>query len=102
MRIYLAAFLFISLPALSAVHHKVDTLGTSAKGQFIALEEYGYRSDKQVYFVEIRILNLWKKKFVGDIIRVEEPAHSVNFLQETRVKAKKMAENQLKQYVISG
>ena len=102
MRIYLVAFLFMSFPALSAVHHKVDTLGTSAKGQFIALEEYGYRSDKHVYFVEIRILNLWKKKVVGDIIRVEEPAHSVNFLQETRTKAKKMAENQLKQFGISG
>ena len=102
MRIYLVAFLFMSFSAFGAVHHKVDTLGTSAKGQFIALEEYGYRSDKQVYFVEIRILNLWKKKVVGDIIRIEEPAHSVNFLQETRFKAKKMAENQLKQFGISG
>lgn len=102
MKFYLLFFFLMSFQAFGAVHHKVDTLGTSAKGQFIAVEEYGYRSDKQVFFVEIRILNLWKKKVVGDVIRVEEPAHSVNFLQETRQKAKKLAESQLKQFGISG
>ncbi|MFA5584064.1 MAG: hypothetical protein WDA09_07605 [Bacteriovoracaceae bacterium] len=102
MRFYLFSFLFFSSSTWGIVHHKVDSLGSSAKGQFIALEEYGYRPDKKAYFVEIKILNLWKKKFVGDVIRVESPAYSDKHLKESRLKAKKLAEGQLKAFGISG
>lgn len=102
MRFYLVLCFILSSTASAVVHHKVDSLGSSAKGQFIALEEYGYRPDKKAYFVEIKILNLWKKKFVGDVIRVESPAYSAKHLKESRMKAKKMAENQLKEFGISG
>lgn len=98
-------FLFILLMPSSVfgvIHHKVDSLGSSAKGQFIALEEYGYRPDRKAYFVEIKILNLWQKKFVGEVIRIESPAHSQKYLKETRLKAKKLAEGQLKAFGISG
>ncbi|HLT21829.1 MAG TPA: hypothetical protein VKZ84_00225 [Bacteriovoracaceae bacterium] len=102
MRFYLFFFLFFSSTAWGIVHHKVDSLGYSAKGQYIALEEYGYRPDKKAYFVEIKILNLWKKKFVGDVIRVESPAYSDKHLKESRMRAKKLAEGQLKAFGISG
>lgn len=102
MRFYFFFYLFFSSTAWSVVHHKVDSLGSSAKGQYIALEEYGYRPDKKAYFVEIKILNLWKKKFVGDVIRVESPAYSDKYLKESRIKAKKLAEGQLKEFGISG
>lgn len=102
MRNWLFLFFFVSSTASAVIHHKVDTLGTSAKGQYIALEEYGHRPDKKSYFVEIKILNLWKKQFVGDVIRVETPAYSQKQLMESRLKAKKLAEGQLKAYGISG
>lgn len=101
MKIWIFTLIFISSTASAVVHHKVDTLGSSAKGQYIALEEYGQRPDKKAYFVEIKILNLWKKQFVGDVIRVETPAHSKKQLLESRMKAKKLAEGQLKAFGIS-
>lgn len=102
MKIYFLFLILLSSTASAVVHHKVDSLGTSPKGQFIALEEYGYRPGKKSFFVEIKILNLWKKQFVGEVIRVEAPAYSDRFLKESRIKAKKLAEGQLKEFGISG
>lgn len=102
MKLYLILLFMISQTASAIVHHKVDSLGTSPKGQFIALEEYGYRPGKKSFFVEIKILNLWKKQFVGEVIRIETPAYSDKYLKESRIKAKKLAEGQLKEFGISG
>ena len=84
----------------AAQHQMIDTLGSSPKGQFIAVEEYGYKSDKHSYYVTIRIMNIWKEEYVGTPVEVELPAVRKNYLQKARDKARTMAEGELRRYNI--
>lgn len=98
-------FLFLtvlafSAPSWAAPKQVIDTLGSSPKGQFVALEEYGYQSHKHTYYVKIKVMNVWKKEFVGKFIEVEMPAHQPRFLQEARIKAKILAQEELKRFKI--
>lgn len=88
--------------ARASQRQMIDTLGISPKGQFIAVEEYGYRSDKHTYYVTIKVMNVWKKEYVGSTIELEMPASRPNDLQKVRQKAKMMAEGELKRFNISG
>lgn len=95
--------LFVLLGKASASPRQViDTLGVSPKGQFVALEEYGYKSNKRSYYVSIRIMNVWQKEFVGTPVLVELPAYSPDFLQKAREKARVLAHEELKRFQISG
>jgi predicted secreted protein len=98
----LIALLCLADLAMASQHHMVDTLGSSPKGQFVALEEYGYRGETHTYYVSIRIMNVWKKEYVGQPVRVETPAHRPHYLQKARAEAKSMAGSQLAQFQISG
>ena len=86
----------------SSQHQKIDTIGMSPKGQFIALEEYGYQSENHTYFATIKIMNIWKKEYVGSTIQVELPAHRPKVLDLAREQAKKMAKGELEKFNISG
>lgn len=94
--------LLISGLALSAEHQMIDTLGASPKGQFVALEEYGYKSQNHTYYVVIKVMNVWKKEYVGSPVTVEVPAHRPNYLQKARSQAKALAQEQLLRFGISG
>ena len=83
-------------------HNKIDTLGISKAGQFVALEEYGYKANTHSYFVTIKIINVWTKQYVGSTIEVEEPAHRPLNLNLARAKAKKLASDDLKKFKILG
>lgn len=80
----------------------IDTLGSSPAGQFVALEEYGYKSQTHTYYVSIKVLNVWTKEYVGEKIDVELPAHRPHYLVKAREKAKVLAEEELKRFKISG
>lgn len=94
--------LAFSSMAISSEHQVIDTLGVSPKGQFVALEEYGYKAEKHSYYVKIKFMNVWKKTYVGDSIEVEMPAHRPNFLEKARTKARLLAKDQLTGLGISG
>lgn len=85
-----------------AEHQMIDTLGVSKKGQFVALEEYGYRSQNHSYYVNIKVMNVWTKKYVGQTIQVELPAHRPHFLNKARARAKYLAVDVLKRFDIQG
>jgi predicted secreted protein len=91
-----------STHAFAKQHNKIDTLGMSKAGQFVALEEYGYKANTHSYFVTIKIINVWTKEYVGSTVEVEEPALRPISLNQAREKAKKLASDDLKRFKILG
>lgn len=85
----------------AADHQVIDTLGASPKGQYVAVEEYGYRRGTHRYYVSIRIINVWTKKYVGQPIFAETEAHRPNYLGKVRAQARAQARPQLTFYEIS-
>lgn len=96
----LMTILTISSLCLGSEHQVIDTLGTSKKGQFVALEEYGYKSQNHSYYVRIKVMNVWKKEYVGNTIEVELPAHRPNYLNKARTRAKMLALEELQKFSI--
>lgn len=101
-KITFVLFLLTSFASFAGQHNKIDTLGYSKAGQFVALEEYGYKKNTHSYFVNIRIINVWTKEYVGTAVEVEEPALGPLKLAEARARAKSLASGDLKRYKISG
>ena len=97
----LMLFSLLSGMAYGSQHQIIDTLGVSPKGQYVAVEEYGYKSDKHSYYVTIKIMNVWTKKYIGKTVEVELPAHRPNYLQLARDKAKVEASQQLNKFNIN-
>jgi predicted secreted protein len=94
--------ILMSLSSFASEHQMIDTLGTSPKGQYVALEEYGYKSQNHTYYVRIKVMNVWQKKYVGKMIEVELPAHRPVFLNKAREQAKTLANDELKKFDIRG
>ena len=101
-KITFVLFLSFATQAFANQHNKIDTLGMSKAGQFVALEEYGYKANTHSYFVTIKILNVWTKEYVGSTVEVEEPAKRPLSLNHAREKAKKLASDDLKRFKILG
>jgi predicted secreted protein len=101
-KILLFVLICLNSQAFGSEHQKIDTLGVSSKGQYVALEEYGYKADQHTYYVTIKFINVWKKEYVGSQIEVVSPAHRPDFLVKAREKAKILAHDQLKQFNING
>lgn len=88
-------------PSFSAKHLMIDTLGTSKKGQFVAIEEYGHDFQKHSYYVRIRIINVWQNTDVVSPIFVEFPAQRPYLLERAREKARLLSQGYLTKYDIS-
>jgi predicted secreted protein len=101
MKLLLILSLFLLPKAFSASKQKIDVLGSSPKGQFVAVEEYGYRPGTHMYFVNIRVMNVWKKEYVGDKVQIELPASRPFVLKKARKEAFEMAQNTFKKYNIN-
>lgn len=97
----LTALLMITAVAHASEHQMIDTLGVSSKGQFVALEEYGYKAQSHTYYVTIKVMNVWKKEYVGSRIEVEVPAHRPSYLNKARARARLMSLEHLRSYGIS-
>lgn len=88
---------------MASQRQQLNSLGSSAKGQFIALEEYGYHAEKHTYYVTVRFINLWTSEDVGQQIEVETPAANPSYLQKARSRAKELARDQMAKFnIISG
>ena len=96
------AFALLTSYVKASEHQMIDTLGASPKGQFVAVEEYGYKSTNHSYYVRIKVMNVWKKEYVGKQIEVELPAHRPVYLEKARNKAKILAQDELTKFQISG
>lgn len=102
MKLLIASICLVSSLTWASPHQVIDTLGASPKGQYVALEEYGYKLEKHSYYVTIRIMNVWTKEYVGKPVLVELPAIRPKYLKEARLKAKILAQDELKRFQISG
>ena len=98
--ILLITLIFGSLNISAKNLIRVKTLGKSPKGQFIAFEEFGFKNDAKVPFSKIRVMNVWKNKYVTKTIYVTDPKNEMK-LEQIRAKAKKLANKQLKAFNIS-
>lgn len=79
----------------------IGSLGKSPKGQFVAIEEYGYRPHTHTYYVQIRVMNVWKKQYVPNRINVELPAERPFMLEKARSQARSLAKTFLAQFYIN-
>jgi predicted secreted protein len=93
-------FMLFSGGVFASQHQYMGSIGTSSKGQFVAVEEYGYRPESHSYYVTIRIINVWTSEDVGSLIEVKTPAKDKRFLDQARMKAKTMAQAQMTKYKI--
>ena len=96
----IAVILISSFPLTSSAMVKVKALGSSPKGQFIAFEEYGVKSNDGHSFSKIRIMNVWKNSYVESPVQVIGKK-GVEELGQVRIKAKKIASKKLKKFNIS-
>lgn len=75
---------------------KVRSLGSSYKGKYIALEEYGHRSENSS-FTRIRILDVWEDKTLLDL---QLQGQSYDDLDHIRLKNRLRARDKAYKYKI--
>ena len=73
---------------------KIKALGSSPKGQFVAFEEFGYKFGDSRPYSRIRIMNMWKNKYIGKPIQVIGTQKGVK-LTHIRSQAKSLAREKL-------
>lgn len=94
----ITAFSCTSLLAKNTV--KIKTIGKSPKGQYVAFEEFGFKNNQKIPYSRIRVMNMWKNKYVDtpvDVVGTKEDAK----LKDIRMKAKKLAQDKLKKFNIN-
>lgn len=93
-------FLGLSLGAVASDQQYIASLGVSSKGQFVALEEYGYKSELKSYYVNVKIVNVWTKEYVGKEVSLQTLALRPAELLKIREQAKLLAQGDLLKYKI--
>lgn len=83
-----AIFITQSVPARTLV--RINTIGASPRGQFVAFEEFGYKEGRKFPYSKIRVMNVWKNKYVDDPVQVIGKDGNEK-LDQVRKKAKDMA-----------
>lgn len=79
---------------------QIAAIGSSPKGQFVAIEEFGYNQGLKTYYSRIRFMNLWKKEYAGPVVEVEQGARHPDDLERVREKAKRSAEPHFEKFNI--
>jgi predicted secreted protein len=80
---------------------RVKAIGSSPKGQFVAFEEFGYKDgNRKVPFSKIRVMNMWKNKYVEKPVNIIGNSEKEN-LSNVRDRAKELAHQKLKKFNIS-
>ena len=69
----------------------IHALGASSKGQFVAIEEYGYNAGLKTYYSRIKLMNVWKNEYVSPVVEVEQDARLPADLVRVREAAKERA-----------
>lgn len=99
--ILLITLIFIAKASFAGNLVKVKAIGKSPKGQFIAFEEFGFTHSDQKPFSKIRVMNMWKNKYVTKEVKVTGLEDETS-LDQVRAKAKKLARKDLISFNISG
>lgn len=99
--ILMTLFYLSQTVAEASERQRINPIGVSYKGQFVAFEEYSYVPVKRTYVVNIRIMNVWTKEFVGKKIHLEYPARKPYSLDKVRKKARLLATDELLKFKIS-
>ncbi|MAZ50099.1 MAG: hypothetical protein CME65_16165 [Halobacteriovoraceae bacterium] len=92
-----ALFIAQSVPAKTLV--RINTIGASPRGQYVAFEEFGYKEGRKFPYSKIRVMNVWKNKYVDDPIQVIGKKEEEN-LHHVRKKAKDLALKKFKKFNI--
>ena len=87
--------------AFAREHNRIETLGASKAGQFVALEEYAYQAATNTYIVTVRVMNVWTQEYVGNMVKVVRKADRPYFLDQARQEARRMAQEDLAKFKIS-
>jgi predicted secreted protein len=101
MKILILCLLAFSQLAQASDQQFIASLGVSSKGQFVALEEYGYKSDLKSYYVQIKIVNVWTKEYVTQGVSLQTLAVRPSELVKLREKAKLLAQTDLVKFKIN-
>lgn len=104
-RLYvLLTTLFISAATTTPVQSnplvRIKAIGSSPRGQYVAFEEFGYKNGRKFPYSRIRVMNVWKNKYVDTpiyLIGTEKDDR----LNSIRSKAKSLAVKKLKKFNIS-
>ncbi len=79
----------------------INALGASPKGQYVAIEEYGYNSGQKTYYSRIKFMNVWKNQYVAPPVEIEEGAVRPSDLARVRDAAKAQASQVLEKLKIN-
>lgn len=79
---------------------RIKTIGKSPKGQYVAFEEFGFKNNQKIPYSRIRVMNMWKNKYVDTPVNVVGTNEEAE-LKEIRLKAKKLAQETLKKFNIN-
>ena len=78
----------------------IRTLGASPKGQYVAIEEYGFNAGLGTYYSRIKLMNVWKQEYVAPVIEIEEGARRPTDLQRVRDTARERAASDMNKFNI--
>jgi predicted secreted protein len=99
--LFLVCLWLFSFSALATQQRRMfHSLGSSPKGQFVAIEEYGLDAGRGIYFSRIKLMNVWKKEYVGPVVEVERTARLPLDLDVARKEARVSANEHLERYQI--
>jgi predicted secreted protein len=101
MRLLFFSMLLVAIMAVQAKSMvRIKAIGSSPKGQFVAVEEFGFIGQNRKAYSKIKVLNVWKNTYVGDAIEVLDKTNDLQ-LEQVRSRAKRLAGQNLKKYNIS-
>lgn len=98
---FVCLVLFILSFQLFAARLIVNPIGSSQKGQYVALEEYEIRKDSKQINYKIKIMNTWKNKYVGKEISIQREYNSSENIKEIRAELIAQSEKYFKKYNIN-
>ncbi len=98
--IILGLGLLISGLSWSGTVQMINALGSSPKGQYVAIEEYGYNAGLKTYYSRIKIMNVWKNHYVSEPIEIEKGARRPSDLVQVRKEVLEQASEEIARFKI--
>ncbi len=98
--IIMSLALLISGLSWGSTHQMINALGSSPKGQYVAIEEYGYNSGLKTYYSRIKVMNVWKNHYVTEPVEIEKGARRPSDLIQVRKEALEQAAMDLVRFKI--
>jgi predicted secreted protein len=100
MKWFLLMSLAMTAVAQASTVQMINALGASPKGQFVAIEEYGYNPSLKTYYSRIKLMNTWKNSYVAPPFEIERGARRPSDLHDVRQEARAHAAEEMAKYNI--